>query len=86
MLTAVPSEGLDFEGTWRRGSAEAFDVFDPATGEVFARIPLAGGGELDAAVQSASAVLEEHADEIAPTTKENGKSLAESRVELQRGI
>jgi malonate-semialdehyde dehydrogenase (acetylating)/methylmalonate-semialdehyde dehydrogenase len=60
MLTAVLSEGLNFvEGTRCWGSAEAYDVFDPATGEVLARIPLADGGEAEGAVQSASAAFPE---------------------------
>jgi len=97
-------------GEWRRGnSSDAFEVFNPATAEVLARINLAGGDDVAAAVASASAafpewrrtppqnriqflfkfkqLLEQHADEIARlTTQENGKTVAESRAELQRGI
>ena len=97
-------------GAWHRGSLdEAAEVFNPATAEVLARVPMAGAAEVDAAVQAAAAafpewrrtpaqsriqylfrfraLLERHADEIARlTTQENGKTLAESRAELARGI
>jgi malonate-semialdehyde dehydrogenase (acetylating)/methylmalonate-semialdehyde dehydrogenase len=97
-------------GEWRRGgSTELFDVFNPATSEVLAKVPLAGKQDVDAAVAAAAAafpewrrtppqsriqylfkfkqLLEEHGDEIARvTTQENGKTFAESRAELQRGI
>ncbi|HET8550435.1 MAG TPA: CoA-acylating methylmalonate-semialdehyde dehydrogenase [Bryobacteraceae bacterium] len=97
-------------GEWRRAqSSESYEVFNPATAEVLARINLAGRKEAAAAVSAASAafpewrrtppqnrvqylfrfkqLLEQHADEIARlTTQENGKTLAESRAELQRGI
>lgn len=85
------------------------DVFNPSTGEVIARTPLAGAAETDAAVQAASkalgtwietpvverarvmfryrALLEEHFDELAAlVTREHGKTLAESRAEVNRGI
>src|SRR5512138_3097036 len=97
-------------GEWRRGrSSESYEVFNPATAEVLARVNLAGRDDVAAAVDAASAafpewrrtppqsrvqylfrfkqLLEQHADEIATlTTQENGKTLAESRGELQRGI
>lgn len=97
-------------GAWSRsGTSEFVKVFDPATSEVLATIPLAGREEVNAAVAAASAafpawrstppqeriqylfkfkqLLERYADEIARlTTRENGKTLAESRAELQRGI
>lgn len=98
------------DGEWRKGSStDSFDVFNPATAEVLAKITLAGKEDVAAAVASASAaypewrrtppqsriqylfkfkqLLEQHADEIARlTTQENGKTFAESRAELQRGI
>lgn len=98
------------EGAWQRGTSEGVaEVFNPATGEALAQVPMAGAGEVDAAVRAASAafpewrrtppqnriqylfrfrrLLEEHADEIARlTTEENGKTVAESRAELARGI
>jgi malonate-semialdehyde dehydrogenase (acetylating)/methylmalonate-semialdehyde dehydrogenase len=97
-------------GEWRRGgSADTYEVFNPATAEVLARVPLASRDDVDAAVSAASAaypawrrtppqsriqylfkfrqLLEQHADEIARvTTQENGKTFAESRAELARGI
>src|SRR5437763_1185774 len=97
-------------GEWSRGgSTETFDVFNPATSELLARVPLAGRDDVNAAVKSASAaykewrrtppqnriqylfkfrsLLEQHGDEIARiTTQENGKTFAESRAELARGI
>ncbi|HEX6896746.1 MAG TPA: CoA-acylating methylmalonate-semialdehyde dehydrogenase [Bryobacteraceae bacterium] len=98
------------EGAWQRGTSEGVaEVFNPATGEVLAHVPMAGTAEVDAAVRAARAafpewrrtppqnriqylfrfrrLLEEHADEIARlTTEENGKTVAESRAELARGI
>src|SRR5579883_3134115 len=97
-------------GAWSRsGTSEFVKVFDPATSEVLATIPLAGREEVNAAVAAASAafpawrrtppqdriqylfrfrdLLIQHVDDIARTiTQENGKTLAESRAELQRGI
>src|SRR5215469_1658056 len=97
-------------GAWHRGSLpDMTEVFNPATGETLAHVPMAAPAEVDAAVRAAVAafpewrrtppqnriqylfrfrrLLEKHADEIARlTTQENGKTLAESRAELQRGI
>jgi len=97
-------------GAWHRGSLpDMTEVFNPATGETLAHVPMAGPAEVDAAVRAAVAafpewrrtppqnriqylfrfrrLLEKHADEIARlTTQENGKTLAESRAELARGI
>ena len=97
-------------GEWRQGeSSDLTEVFNPATGEVLAKVALADRDDVAAAVAAASAafpgwrrtppqdriqylfkfkrLLEEHADEIARlTTQENGKTLPESRAELQRGI
>jgi len=97
-------------GEWRPGHSSAiFDVHNPATGELLARVPLAGDEDVDDAITAAAAafpewrrtppqnriqflfkfraLLEQHGDEIARTTSlENGKTFAESRAELQRGI
>ncbi len=97
-------------GEWSVGrSTEAFDVFNPASGDVLARVQLASAGDVDAAVENAAAafpewrrtppqnriqflfkfraLLEEHADAIARVcTLENGKTFAESRAEITRGI
>jgi malonate-semialdehyde dehydrogenase (acetylating)/methylmalonate-semialdehyde dehydrogenase len=97
-------------GEWRPSqSSESMEVRNPATGEVIARGPLAGVGDVNAAVEAAAVafpawrrtppqeriqflfkfrrLLEEQGDDIARlTTQENGKTLAEARAELQRGI
>jgi malonate-semialdehyde dehydrogenase (acetylating) / methylmalonate-semialdehyde dehydrogenase len=97
-------------GEWRPGcSSDIFDVHNPATAELLARVPLAGDRDVDDAIAAAAAafpewrrtppqnriqflfrfraLLEQHGDEIARTTSlENGKTFAESRAELQRGI
>ncbi len=111
VLGSVETAALNcVNGEWRRSStSEHIEVFNPATSEVLATVPLAGTEEVDAAVAAASAafpswrrtppqdrigylfafrrLLEQHADEIARlTTQENGKTLAEARAELQRGI
>jgi malonate-semialdehyde dehydrogenase (acetylating)/methylmalonate-semialdehyde dehydrogenase len=111
MSTAAATASLNFiDGSWLGGgSNDDFDVFNPATGDVLARVALANAADTDAAVRSAAAafpewrrtppqtriqflfkfrqLLEQHAEEIARLiTQENGKTLAESRAELQRGI
>src|SRR5438132_7312097 len=97
-------------GEWRRGgSTDTYEVFNPATSEILARVPLASRADVDAAVSAAAGtypewrrtppqsriqylfkfrqLLEQHADEIARlTTQENGKTFAEARAELARGI
>lgn len=110
-LTTLENAALNcVGGEWSPGrSSETATVFNPATAEVLATLPLASREDVDAAVQSAAAafpawrrtppqariqflfkfkhLLEQNADRIAQiTTKENGKTLAESRAELQRGI
>jgi malonate-semialdehyde dehydrogenase (acetylating)/methylmalonate-semialdehyde dehydrogenase len=114
MSSAVTTQVLELEnyvnGAWRRATASEFaDVTNPATGELLARTPLCGAGDVDAAVQAAAAafpawrrtpagervqylfklknLLEENLEELARTiTIENGKTFAESRAELRRGI
>jgi malonate-semialdehyde dehydrogenase (acetylating)/methylmalonate-semialdehyde dehydrogenase len=45
-------------GAWTpAGTSEALDVTNPATGEVLARVPLSGAGDLDAAVRAAREAL-----------------------------
>src|SRR3954470_22235859 len=97
-------------GEWMRsGSSDLVDVFNPATSEILAKVPLARAEDVGAAVDAAAAafpawrrtppqeriqylfrfkrLLEQHGDEIARlTTQENGKTFAEARAELQRGI
>jgi malonate-semialdehyde dehydrogenase (acetylating)/methylmalonate-semialdehyde dehydrogenase len=110
-MAVAELEALNFVGgEWHRSrSSESIDVFNPANAEVLARVPLASGDDVAAAVAAAKAafpawrrtppqnrvqylfrfkqLLEQHADEIARlTTQENGKTFAESRAELQRGI
>ncbi|MGI8961100.1 MAG: CoA-acylating methylmalonate-semialdehyde dehydrogenase [Bryobacteraceae bacterium] len=110
-MAVAEFEALNFvAGAWHRSrSSESINIFNPANAEVLARVPLAGGDDVAAAVAAASAafpgwrrtppqnriqylfkfrqLLEQHADEIARlTTQENGKTFAESRAELQRGI
>ncbi len=43
-------DGKEWQGTGGR----AADVFDPATGQVSARVPLASSADVDAAVDAAS--------------------------------
>ena len=111
MPTVSPDTPLNcIGGEWTEGrSGESLPVFNPATGDVLARLRLASALDVDAAVASAAAafpdwrrtppqnriqylfkfrsLLEEHADRIARLcTQENGKTFAESRAELTRGI
>src|SRR5438270_8790126 len=97
-------------GEWKRSeSSDVVDVFNPATAEVLAKVPLASAQDAGATVAAAAAafpawrrtppqeriqylfrfkrLLEQHGEEIARlTTQENGKTFAEARAELQRGI
>jgi len=84
------------------------DVINPATEEIFARCPVAGRDELEAAVQAArrafldwrekpygerteliermAQVLRDHQQELAELlTREQGKPLAQSVAEIERG-
>ena len=97
-------------GQHRAGASGRFgDVFDPSTGEVQARVPLANQNEVDAAITNAVAaqpewgdtnpqrrarvllkfleLIAKDTDTLAKTlTSEHGKTLADSRGEIQRGI
>src|ERR1017187_4660710 len=111
MSATATAASLNYiDGRWEAGSSQdEIDVFNPATGEVLARVSMASAADVDAAVKSAAEafpewrrtppqtriqylfkyrqLLEQHADEIARlTTQENGKTLAEAKAELQRGI
>jgi malonate-semialdehyde dehydrogenase (acetylating)/methylmalonate-semialdehyde dehydrogenase len=60
-MSATATRLLDnyVAGAWRPASAaaDALDVTNPATGEVLARVPLSGAGDLDAAVAAAREAL-----------------------------
>lgn len=97
-------------GEWKPSeSPDVVNVFNPATSEVLAKVPLANAQDVGATVAAATAafpawrctppqeriqylfrfkrLLEQHGDDIARlTTQENGKTFAEARAELQRGI
>src|SRR5690606_41603067 len=97
-------------GQWVEAETRDADpVYNPATGEVIAEVPLSSAADVDRAVQAAEAafdgwretpvfqrarlmfrykqLLEEHGEEIAALiTREHGKTLAEVRAELERGI
>jgi malonate-semialdehyde dehydrogenase (acetylating) / methylmalonate-semialdehyde dehydrogenase len=111
MSVSVESGEINFiGGEWRRNDAsDIATVFNPATEEILARVPLADAPQVNAAVEAAAQafpdwrrtppqeriqylfqykrLLEANADEIATIiTSENGKTFAEARAELQRGI
>ncbi|MGO4940726.1 CoA-acylating methylmalonate-semialdehyde dehydrogenase [Fundicoccus sp. Sow4_D5] len=97
-------------GEWLvSNSTEYEEVFNPATGEIIAKVPLSTKEELDYAAQAAQKafdswkkvsvpnrgrfmfklqhILSENKEELAKLiTLENGKSLSDSRGEVQRGI
>ena len=97
-------------GRWTTPAAERWEpVYNPATGEVIARVPFATEAEVAAAVEAAAKaypawrrvppverarlmfrykeLLEEHFEELAlSVTREHGKTLAEARGEVRRGI
>ena len=111
MSVSIERGAINFiGGEWRRNDAsDIATVFNPATEEILARVPLADAPQVNAAVDAAAQafpdwrrtppqeriqylfqykrLLEAHADEIATIiTSENGKTFAEARAELQRGI
>ncbi|WP_374319390.1 CoA-acylating methylmalonate-semialdehyde dehydrogenase [Pseudoxanthomonas kaohsiungensis] len=90
-------------------SARYGNVFDPSSGQVSARVPLAGADDVQAAVAAAQAafpdwaatpplqrarvmfrlrsLIERDADALARTiTSEHGKTLADARGEVTRGL
>src|SRR6201997_1266738 len=90
-------------------SPRTADVFNPSTGEVQAKVPMAGQADVDAAVASAVeaqkdwaawnpqrrarvlmrfvALVNAHTDELAELMSlEHGKTLADARGDIQRGI
>jgi malonate-semialdehyde dehydrogenase (acetylating)/methylmalonate-semialdehyde dehydrogenase len=97
-------------GRWQASTSKrSGDVYNPSTGQVIARVPLATKDETDAIVRAANAALAswsetpaverarvmfqfrqlmaEQFDELASlVTKEHGKTLAEARAEVQRGL
>jgi malonate-semialdehyde dehydrogenase (acetylating)/methylmalonate-semialdehyde dehydrogenase len=97
-------------GRWETGRTTRFgDVYNPSTGRVIAKVPLATAEDVNRAVQAAAAALPtwaetpvvervrvlfrfrdllvKHADELAHcVTREHGKTLAESRASVQRGV
>lgn len=96
--------------SWQEISAERFtDVYNPSTGEVIARTPLASAEQTAEVVEAAAAALpawsetpvverarvmfryralmEQHFEELtALVTREHGKTLAEARAEVNRGV
>lgn len=95
-------------GKWRK-TGETFDVINPATGEIAAKVASASGDEIREAIQIAgeafagfsrllakdrAKMLSEweklcllHLDDLATIlTYEEGKTLAESRAEISKGI
>jgi malonate-semialdehyde dehydrogenase (acetylating)/methylmalonate-semialdehyde dehydrogenase len=97
-------------GRWEIGGGQRWgDVFNPSTGRVIARVPLATAADVDHVVQAAAAALPawadrpvveraqlmfrfrdlviRHADDLARSvTREHGKTLAEARASVQRGV
>jgi malonate-semialdehyde dehydrogenase (acetylating)/methylmalonate-semialdehyde dehydrogenase len=97
-------------GQWRRDeSARSGEVFNPSTGKLIARVPLASAAETAAVVATAKAALADWSEtpaverarvmfqfrhlmaakfeELAAlVTREHGKTFAESRAEVQRGL
>jgi len=110
-MAVAEVEALNYvAGEWHRSrSSDFMEIFNPATTELLACVPLAGRDDVAEAVSAASRafpawrrtppqnriqylfkfkqLLEGHSEEIARLiTEENGKTLVESRAELQRGI
>ncbi|WP_442484852.1 CoA-acylating methylmalonate-semialdehyde dehydrogenase [Aeoliella sp. SH292] len=97
-------------GEWQRLDAERHtDVFNPSTGKLIARTPLATAEQTAAVIEAAAKALpawretpvverarvmfryrmlmEQHFEELAAlVTREHGKTLAEARAEVNRGV
>ncbi len=112
--TASPARPTDVPqligGKWAVASAQQHgEVYNPSTGRVIARVPLAEAESADAAVRAAKAALPGwaetpaverarlmfafrervagHFDELARlVTREHGKTHAEAKAEVQRGL
>jgi len=56
---SLPDLGLYINGRWTSGtSGKTVDVFNPATGQLLNKLPLASAADLDAAIVAASAAFE----------------------------
>ena len=107
MTTQIP-HFIDGKRTAGQSTRTA-DVFNPSTGQVQAKVPMAGKADVDAAVASAVEaqkgwaalnpqrrarvmmrlveLVNDHADELAELlSSEHGKTLADARGDIQRGI
>jgi malonate-semialdehyde dehydrogenase (acetylating) / methylmalonate-semialdehyde dehydrogenase len=96
-------------GEWLNSGGDTLAVFNPATAEILAQVPLSPASEVNQAVEAAAtaftswrrtpptervqylfklkALLETHLDDLSRTiTLECGKTLAESKGEMQRAI
>ena len=116
-MSTATAKGHDVErlqnligGRWEAlGELGYDDVYNPATGEVIAKVPISGAGAVERAVEAAAKafeswrdrpvyersrvlfrfrhLLEEQKEQLARSvTEEHGKTLAEARAELERGI
>lgn len=96
--------------SWQPAEATRYeDVYNPSTGQIIARTPLASAEQTNKVVESAAAALpawretpiverarvmfryrslmEQHFEELAAlVTREHGKTLAEARAEVNRGV
>src|SRR6266566_4225516 len=72
----------------KAASGKTYEVRNPATGEIVDEVPAGGAADVDKAAQAASKASQHmlgKVEEIAPIlTKEQGKTLLESRIEAQR--
>lgn len=109
-MTDPPVLAHLINGGSRAARTDCFDyVYNPSTGAIIAKVPLAEEPDVDEAVEAAAAALgewratpvverarimfqyrdclEREFEELARlVTRENGKTLAESRAEVRRGI
>src|SRR5246127_3015797 len=107
-MTAQIRHFIDGKRTAGQSNRSA-DVFNPSTGAVRAKVPMAGKADVDAAVASAVEaqkgwaawnpqrrarvmmrfveLVNDHTDELAELLSlEHGKTLADARGDIQRGI
>lgn len=107
-MTTQISHFIDGQRTAGQSTRSA-DVFDPNTGQIQAKVPMAGKSDIDAAVASAVEaqkgwaawnpqrrarvlmrfieLVNDTIDELAELlSREHGKTLADARGDVQRGI
>ncbi len=85
MTTTAPLSGADLRVRWSSSeSADVFEVDEPATGRLLARVQGAGVAEVDAAVTAARRAFDDHWSRR--TARERGRLLLAAAEHLRRHV